>query len=154
TQVFTNYTTNWSSNTVWSQKSTSVTTTDNVASKSAATSYTYSYLLAPAPPFFYGSMPTQIPVESSVSYYDWGSPGTLLRTVNKGWYSPVLLKCELQTLENNTSLVSGAFYTYTSAQMTGKKEFEFGQITSPASVCDNSPNLPAGLPTPARETAI
>src|SRR6185312_3488603 len=72
TQTF-SYSTTWGSpSTSWTQKSTSVTTIDNILGKSLLTTYSYSPIPTPIEPNVHSSIPGQIPVESSVSYYDWG----------------------------------------------------------------------------------
>ena len=150
-QTFT-YGTNWNTTgTSWNSKTTNVTTTDNVIGKSALTNYTYAWVAGNVSPFSYTSYAPQIPVESSVSHYDWGNTSTPFKVVTKGWYNQFLEKCELQMVENNSSLVSGNFYSYVNGEVSDKKEFDFGQITSPATVCQTNSTTPT-LPNPARET--
>jgi RHS repeat-associated protein len=96
TQTFT-YNTQWPGTDItnWASKTTTVQTTDDVTGKTAQTIYTYSSISilpppSPDPPVGNpaGQAPqiaSQIPVESSVLYYDWGNTTTPLETVNKSW---------------------------------------------------------------------
>ncbi len=89
TQTF-SYTTNWSTSNdylQWTQKTTSVTTTDNVLGKSALTAYTYlSGAAANLSPYQGpGYSAAQVPLEQTIKYYDWGNTSSPLRTVTKTW---------------------------------------------------------------------
>jgi YD repeat-containing protein len=135
TQAFA-YGTNWNPplsgltlGSTWATKTTNVTTTDNVTAKSQVTLYTYTPVQLPADPYSDGLRP-QIPVESSIAYYDWtSSGGGLLRTVNKAWSDPFLLTSEQTVLENGLS--SQTSYTYGPyGQVTEKDEYDFGQTTA------------------------
>ena len=96
TQTFT-YNTQWSGadSITWASKTTTVQTTDDVTGKTAQTIDTYSSISilpppSPDPPVGNpaGSAPqiaSQIPVESSIQYYDWGNTTMPLETVNKSW---------------------------------------------------------------------
>lgn len=134
TQAFA-YGTNWNPpisgltlGTTWATKTTGVTTTDNVTVKSQLTSYTYTPVQLPADPYS-GGLGPQIPVEFSITYHDWSSSGGgLLRTVNKTWNDPFLLKSEQTVLENGPS--SQTAYTYGPyGQVTEKDEYDVGQTS-------------------------
>lgn len=90
TQTF-SYSTSWSSSQPigWTNKTTTVTTTDNTTGKSATTTYSYKSISPVSFPGGVGgtAVPGQIAVEQSETYSDWnGSP---LRTVTKDWLDPV-----------------------------------------------------------------
>jgi RHS repeat-associated protein len=117
------YSTTWADvgNGQWTQKTTNVTTQDNVLGMSARTSY--SYTSVPGPFQVYGNSDRpQIPVESSVSYYDWSSK--LLKTVTKTWYDQYELASEQTTLD--TGQTSKNTYTYGAfAQLKKKDEYDY-----------------------------
>ena len=72
-----------------------------------------------------------------------------MNTVTKGWAGRDLLGCGLNALPNGQ--IAGAFYSYGSGgQVTDKKEYDYGQITS-AGACFSGAVAPTGI-TPARET--
>jgi hypothetical protein len=127
-QAFT-YSTLWSSGqfgsgTSWNQKTTHVVTTDAVRAPSFTTDYTYASVPAASEPYEGTFIASQIPVENTIKYYDWGG-SSLLRTITKTWYNQFELNTELTTLDNGyTSKVA---YTYgPGAQITDKKEYDFG----------------------------
>jgi RHS repeat-associated protein len=132
----------------WSSKQTTVTTHDLVRGTSFETVYTYSPLNINCGPNGGGGNCSQLGVETTIQYYD--TSDALLETVTKGWYDQNELACELHTLNNG--LISGVFYTYgPGGQVTDKKEYDYGQITS-TSVCPaivGTPNAPSGV---TRET--
>ena len=150
-QMF-SYATNLASDqSLWTTKTTSIQTTDNVVGKTSTTNYTYVPVNAVPAPYSteYASIPIQMPVESQIQYLDWGSTA-LLKTVTKGWLNQYQMACEFDTLDNGQT--SGRFYQYDGlGQVTNLKEYDYGQITSPASVCYTGvPPVPSA--TPARET--
>jgi RHS repeat-associated protein len=137
------YTTTWSSSDDWTNKTTKVVTTDESTGKSTQT--LYSYL-----PGGY-----DVPLEQTVSRYDWGNTSTPLDTETKAWYSNGInqaqLACDFHT--TNTGKSTGHFYQYAYAQISDDKQYDYGQIGTPASVCTgNNPSAPTS-PIPARETA-
>lgn len=143
------YSTNWGTNGNWTSKTTTVTTTDNVAGVSYKTVYTYS-------PLYPGNVPNvgapgtdpDVPVEQTVQYYD--SNGNLLKTATKQWLNEFDLACELDTL--NAGAIGGKFYTYGAGSVvTDLKEFDYGQLTSTSS-CQGTSNTAPTSPTPVRET--
>ena len=136
-----NYTTTWSSD-AWTSKTTKVTTTDDVTGKSAQT--TYSYLPGG----------NNIPLEQTIARYDWGNTTTPLDTETKAWYTNTTnqaqLACDFHT--TNASKSAGHFYQYAYAQISDDKEYGYGQIATPATVCvGTNPSAPTS-PTPVRET--
>lgn len=155
-QSFTYETPTWTSipnydvGSAWSQRVTKVVTTDNVLNKSFETDYTYGSIAQNAPWWDQWFISTQIPVETSIQYFDWN--GSLLKTVTKGWDDQFRLDCDLETLPNG--LTSGHFYTYygMGLKVSDEKDFDYGQITGPApSACYNLATAPSGR-TPLRET--
>lgn len=127
TQTFTSYSTVWGSGLPeqWTAKSVSVTTTDNVTGQSALVSYSYSPIALSSDEPLHGSIPSQVPAESTIKYYDFNG-GPLLKTVAKSWINQYQLQSEQTTTENGlTSLIT---YTYGPfSQLTGKDEYDFGQ---------------------------
>jgi len=124
TQTFT-YSTTWGGNgTEWTQKTTKVVTTDNVLVKSFTTDYTYSSIPAASEPYEGTLIASQIPVESTIQYYDWGGTSPI-RTVTKTWQNQFEMTSQSTTLDNNyTSKVA---YTYGPGdQITEKDEYDYG----------------------------
>ena len=105
------YTTTWDVNIpfTWDAKTTTVITKDctKAATCSAAPSFKTVYHYSSCncspgtndPDYTGGFLPPQIPLESEVQSYDW--TGTLLKTVDKQWYSQWALKSLQTTLPNN-----------------------------------------------------
>src|SRR5208283_1781513 len=132
TQTF-SYQTNWDSTVLfwWDSKVTQLTSTDNIRSLSALTSYTYSPYAQPIQPFANTSYDAPIPLEHVITYYDWGNTTKPIRTVNKVWADPTQLTCETDTLDNGKT--SGHAYAYNYGQIADQQDFDFGQITTPGS---------------------
>jgi RHS repeat-associated protein len=128
TQTF-SYVTNWNSaqsNDVWTTKTTTVTTTDNITNRAKQTIYTYSSIGIPPAPGFSdaGAVGSQIPVEQTVQYYDWGNTTAPIRTDAKVWIDQFNLKSDQTTIGTQTSEVS---YTYGfGGAVTQKNEYDFG----------------------------
>lgn len=147
TQAF-SLTNTWSSDDeTWTARTATVTTTDPILG-SAQTSYSYAPHREPNQPYS-PAWPNNIPVESEIQYYDWNNNSTPLETVTKGWYDQYLLECQFETLNDGSA--SGGFYNYSYGQVSDHLEFDFGQITSPSSVCYNNAAWPTS-PRAARET--
>src|SRR5260370_21908367 len=142
TQTFT-YSTSWAAptsgnlgGTSWTQKTTSVATTDNVTGKSALTTYSYTPIALPNPPFNYTTIPAQAPAEATTAYYDWGNTTKPLRTVNKTWYDQFNIASQQTVLE--TGQTSKITYCYVGSncvpnwpsRLQEKDEYDFG-ATSP-----------------------
>jgi len=131
TQLF-HYGTTWNSTNPygWTSKQTIVTSYDGVrpGSSGFTTSYTYApYLASPT-----GS--ALAPAEQKPVYSDFN--GNTLKTVYKNWQDLFLLTCELEQLDNG--LISADFYTYgLGSQVTDKKEYDYGMITS-TSACNSA----------------
>ena len=156
-QSFT-YSTTWDSQfpNRWDSKNTSITTTDDVVGKTSLKTYAYGYTFAGSDAYIYTNSPPQIPMELTVNSYDWGNTSTPIDISNKAWLDQYELACEFHT-QNGTS--SGHFYQYApGVQVSDDKEYDFGQIANPGSVCTGvstgaNPINPPSSPTPARETA-
>jgi RHS repeat-associated protein len=91
TQAF-SYTTTWGSvggAMAWTQKTTTVTTTDNVRNTSFSTVYTYGPVTVQLPPNETSHFAQQVPVETQIVYKDWG--GNTLSTVTKTWKDQYLM---------------------------------------------------------------
>lgn len=116
TQNFT-YTTNWT--TVngaisgWSQKTTTVSTTDQKVGPSATTKYTYAPYLVPRQPYASGIAGPALPLEREIDYYDWGQ-STPAKIVTKTWADQFDMASETTTIVA-TGQVAGAIYTYGAA---------------------------------------
>jgi len=138
------YTTTWDttkSYPIWTQKTTTVTTTDLTRSGSPAFKTIYTYLpgvayTAPWGPISTGSY---IPVESSISYQD--TAGNVLRTVTKVWSGQNynLITAECTTLPNGKT--SGVFYQYQqpTTLVTDVAEYDSGLVTTPCQQPSTSP---------------
>jgi YD repeat-containing protein len=102
----------------WSQKKTTVVTTDNLRGNiSSQTVYTYlpstpgqrNFPSTGAP-----SVASQVPLESSITYYDWGQTKAL-KTISKQWKDQFNLASEFTTVYTSSgSRISGTVYTYES----------------------------------------
>jgi YD repeat-containing protein len=99
----------------WSQKTAKVVTTDNVRNLTSETDYTYTPMTSGGQPFSTSNVASQIPVESTITYYDWGQT-TKLETVSKQWKDQFNLANEITTVytASGGSRVSGTVYTYES----------------------------------------
>ena len=135
------YSTAWNS-TLWTSKSTTVTTYDLLRGTNFQTTYAYSPMSPPPPPNEQTLFAAQIPVEQTVTYNDWN--GNVLRSVNKSWADPFLMSCESTTQGGTTSRTDYAYST--GAQVTDKKEWDWGQQAA----CPTPYTTPTG--TPLRET--
>jgi RHS repeat-associated protein len=134
TQTFT-YITSWSSANdylQWTQKTTNVTTADNVLGESALTTYTYSSGggANPSPYQGPGYSAAQIPLEQTIKYYDWGNTSSPLRTVTKSWLD--LFDMSKETILNDEGQTSQTTYAYQAASGNGitrliqKNEYDYG----------------------------
>jgi hypothetical protein len=105
TQQFT-YATSWgaagtTAATAWTSKTTNVVTTDNVRNESQTTGYTYSPIATSTnDPLDQSGYPPQVPVESSVQYFDFSVDfsRSLLKTVTKSWNNQYQLAWEQEQL--------------------------------------------------------
>jgi YD repeat-containing protein len=157
TQNF-SYTTTWAAPvngeiTSWTQKTTTVTTQDNITGNVTSVKYSYAPL---GVKFGVSNSPALSPVEQSVSY---SGSGGLLRTETKGWIDPYTLYCQVETLNDGNGQSAGTWYLHLGTfEVTNKKEYDYGLI-QPAS-CQGADTTDqsqqAGLPsaTPTRETVI
>jgi RHS repeat-associated protein len=137
------YSTTWNStNSSWTQKTTSVTTHDLVRGASYTTNYTYLPIGAGIPPLLFDSIAGQIPQESSIVYNDYS--GATLETVNKAWSGLYDLVCQSTSLGSSSSNPCGggtpnsttSYVTYVYhavGSVTNKTEYDFGK-TSPSRV--------------------
>jgi len=128
--------------TTWLSKQTTVNTTDEIRGKTAAVVYTYGSVLAT---YSMNDIPQngvagQIPVENEVQSYDWGvtpsSSAVALETEIKGWYNADEIACNFHTYATGPS--TGHYYQYEYGQVSDDKQYDFGQVTSPASQCYNA----------------
>ena len=107
----------------WSSKTTTVWTTDNVLNQTSATVYTYTPYTPPPQPFAAGYTTQAMPLESTVTSYDWGQTvgtgptGTPLKTVTKTWLDQFNMTSVATTINsaaniNKAGNTSKTVYTY------------------------------------------
>ena len=89
----------------WTSKNTSVSTTDNVASKTYLKTYSYKPFSIGPPPYTNDSIATQIPVEYQVKTYDWGNTSAPLLTSTKTWRDQFSMTEQDTTIGGLTSKV-------------------------------------------------
>jgi RHS repeat-associated protein len=132
TQTF-SYTTTWNTAYAsfgWTKKTTSVTTTDHIIGESALTAYTYSSGGTPntSPYQGPGISATQVPLEQTIKYYDWGNTTTPLRTITKNWQD--VFDLTLESTLNDEGQTSQTTYSYQSVgsltQLVQKNEYDYG----------------------------
>lgn len=106
------YSTSWDTGGgTWNQKTTTVSTTDQLAAlPPSTTKYTYVPYLVPRQPFASTSPDPGIPLESQIDYYDWNG-STPIRTVRKTWLDQFNMSSESTTI-TATGKIGGAVYTY------------------------------------------
>ncbi len=136
----------WES-TSWSWRQTTVSTTDEIAGVSSTAVYTYVPIYGGGQPNDQSSYNAQIPGEQQVVYENSG--GSTLRTVTKAWYDPYEMACQLEN--HDGSSLRGVYYLYGWAQVTDKKEFDYGQIGSTSACSQTQQTAPSGV-TPLRDT--
>ena len=128
----------------WTDKKTTVTTTDNsrISAPSSTTVYDYSPFSVGYPPNYTGSLANVVPLENTITYNDWSTNGSgLLRTVTKEWWDQYLLGCEQTTLgPSGPSSMALYYYRPTAwfSQMTEKDEYDFG-TTCPTTLPSQAP---------------
>jgi len=141
----------------WNQKTATVTTTDNITGTTNATLYTYLPYFVPPQPFATSALAAQIPLESSIAYYDWGQTpketvptGTPLKTVSKTWLDQFDMESETTTI-NATGQTSGTVYTYVTGlggagstpslvYLQEQDEYDFGTGPLPIPATTNPPS--------------
>jgi RHS repeat-associated protein len=116
TQTFTYATNGWSSandNLQWTSKTTTVKTTDPALGTRTTV---YSYLPAISqnlsPYQGPGYVGTQVPLENTIKYYDWGNTTSPMRTVSKSWANLFDIASEQTTLNDANNITSERTYTY------------------------------------------
>ena len=122
------YTTTWSS-TQWTQKTTTVVTTDLVRNQTFQTVYTYQPFLVQPGGVHAWPQAYQIPLESSIQYYNPGGASPV-RTVTKTWTDQYEMGSQTTTLEDTSSSPISSMTTYTYQAMglpSSITEYDFGQ---------------------------
>jgi RHS repeat-associated protein len=125
------YTTTWPTggNSYWTSKQTTITTYDLVRNTNSQTVYSYSPIQKnPQPNAETGNAP-QIPVESSITYYD--TNGSLLKTVSKGWTNERLLGAQYTTFPNGQASKTTWLYD-TNEMQTEHDDYDFGNPSPPS----------------------
>jgi hypothetical protein len=128
TQTFT-YSTTWNNSVnpaQWTQKQTTVVTTDKVTGKTSNTIYTYYPTTVPTFAYAQNVFPPQIAAEHSVVTYDWGPSSSPILTVNKTWMDPYAMTGETRVLPSGQSSQTQYAYDFDD-RVTDKYEFDFGQ---------------------------
>ncbi len=148
-QDFTYANPTWSGLTTWSQRQTTVKTTDELrGSVSSIVVYTYAALWAGGQPDDQATYAAQLPVEQQVVDENGGS--NPVETFTKAWYNSYEMACQLDT--HDSSALRGVYYLYGGgSQVTDKKEFDYGQIGSTSACSQSQLTAPGGL-TARRET--
>ena len=91
---------------------------------------TYSYtgaLEGPNDVYLSSYASSEIPFESSVSVYNWGTTTTPLQTVNKTWVSPFALASQTTTIGSISKLVTYTYGPFTEPLETD--EYDWGATT-------------------------
>jgi RHS repeat-associated protein len=127
-QTFT-YNTVWNS-AAWTSKTTTVSTEDVVRGVTAKTIYTYGPGNAGNnnPYLYYSWIASQLPLETSIEYYDFGAIFPF-RTVNKTWADNFDLASQETVLYDGGTQPSQITYSYTGgilSQLTNKSEYDYG----------------------------
>jgi RHS repeat-associated protein len=112
TQTF-SYSTNWSQSSTgyavgWSYKSTTVQTKDNIVGKTANTVYTYLPMAAATQKFAPGSIVPQVPMESTISYFDWGKSAPT-KIVTKTWQDQFSMTSETTQIVPTNQITEKVF---------------------------------------------
>jgi YD repeat-containing protein len=131
------YATQWSGNSLdWTQKTTTITTTDNVRNASYSTNYVYSSLPTAYVPNCVGCFLTeQVPVENTITYNDYS--GSVLQTVTESWENIRLLQTVQTSVGGQSSL---KVYCYNNwEQTTETDEYDLG-AGSPSGPCASPPS--------------
>ncbi len=150
TQTFSSYKTTWnSSNLGWTTKTTTVATKDNILNKTAQIIYTYvdCNCSAPTAPDLPYAVASQLPVEQTVKYYDWGNSNAPILTKTEAWIDISHMNCEIYTTAASQS--TGHFYSYSYGVVSDDKQYDYGQI-QPSSCVGRSSTAPT-RPIPVRE---
>jgi len=107
------FSTTWAGVNGWSQKSTTVQTTDNKAGGlTSLTQYTYLPYSVPIQPGAGDIAPIDIPLESSIAYYDWGKSSPT-KTITKTWLDQFNMTSQTTTINTAAdSRVSSTIYGY------------------------------------------
>jgi YD repeat-containing protein len=145
----------------WSQKSTTVQTTDNVVGRTALTQYTYLPGYASNGPYGSGSIAPEIPLESTVTYYDWGK-STPMKTVTKTWRDQYNMTSE-STTDNYTGQVKETVYSYSNSvcggsensslvYLTEQDDWDYGILPSPQPATNPAPNVAPPSQQPSKRT--
>jgi RHS repeat-associated protein len=130
TQSF-SYATTWGGST-WSQKTTTVTTTDNVRNQTFQMVYSYQpfTVTTNGPSSTSHPPPYQVPLESSVQYYNPGGSSPI-RTVAKTWIDQYEMASQTTTLQDGVSSMSSkTTYAYHAIGLPSEiDEYDYGQTT-------------------------
>ena len=147
------YSTSWPSGSGdYTSKTTTVTTYDLIRNTSFETIYTYTAFSSPCQPNLdtgtcaNGTFTQQLPYEETIQYY--GTNGSLLKTVTKGWYNPGAYGTARPTLSSVQTTLAGSnpsltVYCYNASQeVTEKNEYDLGSTAITPPSCSNG--VPSG----------
>jgi YD repeat-containing protein len=135
--------------TLWTAKTTTVTTTDQVLNNSYVNTYNYVGQTNTSGVNFLNTY--TVGVEGSIST---AQNSATLKTVTQGWQGSVRLACEVDALGSSTS---AKYYQYGAGnQITDIKDFDYGQNSSySCQSTTNQNNTYLTAPNnPSRETAV
>jgi len=122
-----NYSTTFTSDSqYWTTKSTTVTTTDELANTTQSTVYTYQPYTLPVEKFSGSQYGVQIPLENTTSKNDWGSSSALVTTTK--WWKDQFSMFEVDTTVG--SVTSKTKYPGGSYLPTEIDEYDFGASTA------------------------
>jgi RHS repeat-associated protein len=118
------YSTTWSSTvSLWSTKTTAVTTTDKITGQASTTVYTYGGVTLRSQPNDQTRFSGQAPVEASVVYKN--ASGSVIQTVAKSWFGVDEMASQQTTLDNG--LTSKTTFSYgPGAQVTERDDYDYG----------------------------
>ena len=135
------YSVTWSSFT-WSTRQTTVTTYDLVRNTNSQIIYSYSPVFDNYQPNAGVGPRPEIPVESSIAYYD--TNGTLLKTVTKGWKNERMLASLQTTFPTSQGGQSSlTVYCYNTSEVeTEHDDYDFGNSSPTLPSCANG--VPSG----------
>jgi RHS repeat-associated protein len=156
TQTFA-YSTTWNTSpadpAIWTNKNTTVCTTDDVRGSSVCTNpasvpanaFLTAYGYTPTGTsvnnmFVHESYPPELPLESTIATYDWGSTTSVAKTVTKTWYNQFALKSQTTAIGGISSLIT---YTYGAFQQPVETdEYDYGATTPSRKTINTYQSLP------------
>lgn len=127
------YSTSWSSGSGtlpiqdWTQKTTTVKTTDLVRGTSYSTIYTYGPQWSGIQPGAHQGLQVEVPVESQIQYYD--TTGSLLKTVTKQWGNERIITQQTTQLGNEIAETDWQYYPTSSFYPSPQSGWTYSSTT-------------------------